>query len=158
MRSAMTRVVRGCAGAVLATLVALCGVAVKDASARAVGGAAGRAVPSTDESCFQPYWNAVTNTCSGDKSWDIPLATDGKGSKNVNISGYAASESNQVSCVAVSRNKGNTTGYASSWKSLPSTGVGSLIALSVYVDQDWQLYANCIVKTGGWINTVNWTK
>lgn len=137
--------------------IAACG-ALGTAHARVVGGGAGRAVPPGDKTCFADAMAGVAQVCSGTRSWDMSLATDGQGSKNVTVTARGPSSQYNVGCQAVSRNPNNTGGYTSgSYKYLTSFGSAVDIAMSVYVGQNYQLYVNCLMDQSTYLHTVHWT-
>lgn len=155
MKSVKDWVVRAALTAVAGT--AVCFGASQNAEARGSVGFEGRTQFAADQSCLQEFFGAVTNTCGTAKGWEMPLAIDGRGSKNVTVTGFASSAANQVTCQAFAVSRDLSTILTSSLSSLPGLGTTQDIALNVNIAQGSMLYVFCTLNPGGRINKVEWS-
>ncbi|NOK37072.1 hypothetical protein HMI49_28125 [Corallococcus exercitus] len=136
------------------TMVVLLPVA---AMARSVPASAGRPVLWSDGPCFQMSYSIMSNSCSTQRSYEIPLTADSAGSKTVVVTAYGATFAKNVGCMAIGMNREATLVWGGTRRWLVSFGTAQLITLTdAYVPNSGYLYANCLVNPGGQVNTVDY--
>ena len=145
--------------AAIATALAI-GATSLPASARSIVAFSGRSQNPADAGCFGEWFGTMRNYCSTAKAFILPLTVDAAGYHNVTVSGYGASSSNNVGCMAIGVFK-TTTDWASYYSSgtyyLPSFGAAADIVLpATYVPGAGSLFVSCSVNPGGQINVINW--
>jgi hypothetical protein len=127
------------------------------AEARSVPGFTGQAQNPGLATCFTNSNGRVTNVCSSQETYCVPMASDGA-AHTVEITMYAPNLSNNISCTAVATNPQGgmvgTTGPGS-----PGTvgeDVSVTLVPSLSVPSEGGMYACCSMMPGTRIDTLNY--
>lgn len=144
-------------GIVFSVLIAgLTLAALGSASARTVPPDVGRAINFSDEGCFSLWYSAVTNNCSTQRAYEMPMVVDSAGNKTVYVNAYGAGTANNVGCRAVATDAQVSTYWASPTVYLSSFGSAQTITLNgAYVPSGGRMYVTCYMNPGGRVNSVN---
>lgn len=126
-------------------------------AARTVPASLGKAVSPSDDGCFGMSYSSMSNGCTVQKSFEIPLPVDTAGSKTVYVAAYGAGPANNVGCQAAGLNREVTAVWASPRVWLAGFGSSQIITLTgAYVPASGFLYVNCNMNPGGRVNNVDY--
>jgi hypothetical protein len=128
------------------------------AEARSVPAAAGGPFFVSEQSCWVRGSETMQNTCTGQRSFHIPLVVDSIGTKNTVVTAYGATPVNNVGCQAIGISRDALSAWTSgSYRYLPIFGSAQDISLSVYVPSGGSLYVDCLASQNGRIHKVDYT-
>lgn len=129
----------------------------QDAMAIYAGGAYGKALSASDDTCANYAYGYLTNTCSTTKSFILPLPFTSEGYKNISFVAQGVSASSDVSCKATSASTAGgyvTTAYASlssSYTTSQTVSVGSM-----YVFNPGTFYLLCNIAPNAKLYMASW--
>jgi hypothetical protein len=112
-----------------------------------------------DAACWTPFGPTITNTCSTDKWWYVPLTIDGVGAfGTVNVTVWAQAPTSTVACRLWTANADGSGGTpwpnSGNLVTLPFSGFPASISLTATVPVDGTISLDCRVAAGAKIHTV----
>jgi len=130
------------------------------AAARGIAARGGASAFHSDADCWTPSGAQMTNSCSTDKYWTVPLVIDGSvlGGLNgtVTVTALGPDMSHNVSCRAQSTDKNNNTVFITGWTALSQFGAPHDIALTANAPAGGNVIIDCLVSPGATVITLNW--
>jgi hypothetical protein len=129
----------------------------RSSEARSFPARGGSSAFHADANCWTPFGPVITNTCSTEKFWYIPLLVDGTNGGLVAVTAQGASPASTVMCRAVGSSKDATFFVIGAWTGLPFFGPAAEIDVNMFVPYPGGgAMIDCDVFPGGKVNMVDW--
>jgi hypothetical protein len=111
----------------------------------------------SNPACFARQLGRVTNICSIEQWFELPLLGSYAGFAAAYVTAEGASPANNVGCLTASWDVYGNLVQVSPWQFLPSFGAARLLgALQVYVPYSGAQLLICQMQPNGVLHLVNW--